>query len=358
MRKMSGPTQWLCGAFALALSLTVAGCTPAPAPPAGGATPAATSGTDAPKADGAPTDPAMMEGAKPEEGAASAAPAGGTTIVLDGSSTVYPISQAVAEAFKEANADVEITVGSSGTGGGMKKFILGEIDICDASRAIKSAEKEECAAKGIEYLELQVAIDGLSVVVHPENNWVDCITIAELKKIWEKGSTVTKWNEVNPAWPAEPIALFGADTDSGTFEYFTEVVNGKAKESRTEYTASANDNVLVTGVSDNKYAMGYFGYGYYVENKDRLKALSIKKDDAAECVAPTAETIETGTYAPMARPLFIYVNKAALKRPEVAKFVEFYLSEAGQEMVSERKFVRMPAAKWQEMKDTLASALK
>ncbi len=356
MRKVTGPSNWMCGALALALSLTVAGCTPAPAPPAGGgATPAA---TGAPQADGTPADPAMADPAMPDPTAATAAPADATTITIDGSSTVYPISQAVAEVFKEQNPGVDITVGFKGTGPGLKQFINSEIDICDASRTMKSAEKDECAGKGVEFLELQVAIDGLSVVIHPENDWVDCITVAELKKFWEKDSQVKLWSEVNPKWPAEPVALFGADAESGTFEYFTEVINGKKNESRANYTFSSNDNILVNGVSENKYAMGYFGYGYYVENKDRLKALAIKVGDDAECIAPTPETIETGTYVPLSRPLLIYVNKKALKRPEVAKFVQFYLSEAGQHMVTERKIVRMPAPKWQEMQDRLAEALK
>ena len=299
----------------------------------------------------------------PESGAAgSDAPA--TTenhshgISIDGSSTVYPISQAVAEIFKQENPELEISVGSSGTGGGMKKFIVGEIDICDASRPMKDAEKEECAAKGVEFLELQVAIDGLSVVVNPANDWVECMSISELKKIWEPNSKVTKWSDVNPAWPAEEIKLYGADTDSGTFEYFTEAVNGKSKESRSDYTPASNDNVLVSGVSDSKYALGYFGYGYYAENTDRLKVLSIKATDDAECVAPTPETIESGKYTPMARPLFIYVTKTALKRPEVRKFVDFYFTEAGQSMVAERKFVRMPPAQLKVMQERLAEALK
>lgn len=280
------------------------------------------------------------------------------SINVDGSSTVYPITQGVAEKFNDQAEDVEISVGLSGTGGGMKKFVVNEIDICDASRPIKDSEKEECSKKGIEYLELQVAIDGLSVVVHPANDWVDCMTVAELKKIWEPNSKVVNWSDVNPQWPAEPIKLFGADTDSGTFEYFTEVVNGKAKESRTDYTSSSNDTVLVTGVTDSKYALGYFGYGYYELNKDRLKVLSIKKDDNSECIAPTPATIENGTYSPMARPLFIYVNKKALARPEVAAFVKYYLSEEGQVLVSERKFIRMPPDKLKEMQDRLAEALK
>ncbi|MBI1345766.1 phosphate ABC transporter substrate-binding protein PstS family protein [bacterium] len=297
-------------------------------------------------------------GSTTEAGSSETMDATPSTIVIDGSSTVYPISQAIAEVFHEQHEHVEITVTQSGTGGGMKKFVVNELDICDASRPIKQEEIDKCAEHGIEFLELEVAIDGLSVVVNPQNDWVECITIAELKKIWAPDSKVTKWSEVNPAWPDEPIALYGADTDSGTFEYFTEVVNGKAKASRTEYTYNSDDNLLVQGVADGKYSLGYFGYGYYAENKDKLKALSIKKDDSSECVAPTPETIEMGTYAPMARPLFIYINKAALKRSEVADFAKFYLTEEGQKLVTDQAFVRLPADKLAAMQERLAEALK
>ncbi len=296
------------------------------------------------------------------ETAAHDAPAAETTaeavITIDGSSTVFPISQAMAEAYQTKHEGVRISVGSSGTGGGIKKFIQGEIEICDASRAIKESEVAECQAKGIEFIELQIAIDGLSVVVHPENDWAQCLTIADLNKMWAKDSTVAKWNEVRPEWPDQPIALFGADTDSGTFDYFTEVINGKAKESRADYTASSNDNVLVNGVADNKYALGYFGYGYYVANQDRLKAVPIENDKTKECVAPTPETIEGGTYSPLSRPLFIYVTKTALKRPEVADFVKFYLTEEGQGMVATRDFIKLPPAVLTTMQARLDEALK
>lgn len=285
--------------------------------------------------------------------AASAKP-----IVIDGSSTVYPISQAIAERYNADNPHVEISVGQSGTGGGMKKFIVKEIDICNASRRIKDSEKEQCAAAGIEYLELEVAVDGLTVVVNQANDWAPCLKISDLQKIWEPGSRVKNWSDVNPHWPAEPIKLFGADTDSGTFEYFTEVVNGKARESRTDYTSSSNDNVLVNGVVDSKFALGYFGYGYYVENQDRLKAVAIQAKDEGECVTATPETIENGTYAPMSRPLFIYVNKAALHRPEVASLVEYFLSDAGQTVVGERKFIRLSENRRSEMQTLLTTSLK
>jgi phosphate transport system substrate-binding protein len=284
--------------------------------------------------------------------------ASATPITIDGSSTVFPISQAVTETFGTSHPDVEISVGSNGTSAGMKNFVLGTIDLCGASRPIKEAEQTALKEKGIEYLELQVAIDGLSVVVNPANDWSPCITVAELNKIWAKDSTVTNWSDVNPAWPAEPIKLFGADTDSGTFDYFTEVINGKAKESRTDYTPSSNDNVLVNGVADSKFSLGYFGYGYYAANQDRVKAVSIKQDDAAECVAPSPETILNGSYSPLSRPLFIYVNLASLKRPEVAEFVQFYLSEPGQAMVTERKYIPLPPDVLADMQGRLQAALQ
>lgn len=282
---------------------------------------------------------------------------GPTTISMDGSSTVYPISQAVAEAFKASHPELEIAVGYAGTSAGFKKFLVQEIDICNASRAIKPAEIEACREKGIDYLELEVAIDALTVVVNPANDWVDCLSLAELKRIWEPNSQVMRWSDVNPAWPNEKISLYGADADSGTFDYFTEVVNGQAKATRTDYTGSSNDNILVQGVADEKYALGYFGFGYYVENQQRLKSVAIKASDDAECVAPTVENVDAGKYVPLARPLYLYVNKAALKRPEVAEFLRFYLSDAGQAAVVERKFIRVQPQVLQEMRDRLEAAL-
>ncbi len=279
-------------------------------------------------------------------------------VTVDGSSTVYPISQAVAEAYKATNPGIEISVGLAGTGGGFKKFALGDLDVCDASRPIRDSEKEDCAKAGVEYLELQVAIDALTVVVNPANDWVPCMSISQLKKIWEPESKVTKWNDIDPNWPDHKIELFGADTDSGTFDYFTEAVVGKAKVSRTDYTGNSNDNVLVQGVADEKYALGYFGYGYYAENPDRLKAIGIKATDDAACVLPSAETVDNSTYVPLSRPLYIYVNKKSLKRQDVAEYVQFYLSEAGQKLVTERKFLLLKADVLKEMQATLADALK
>ncbi len=262
-------------------------------------------------------------------------------VLIDGSSTVYPISQAVAEEFQAAHGNVKVVVGTSGTGGGFKKFVAGETDINDASRPIKDKESAQCQDNGIEYLELKVAIDGISIVVNPENDWCATLTVAQLKKLWEPGSTVTKWSELDASWPEEEIRLFGPDTDSGTFDYFTDVICGEEGASRTNYTPSTEDNVLVRCVSGEKYALGYFGFAYYLENAEKLKAVAISPtDDAADAVSPTAEAIEAGRYTPLSRPLFLYVNKAKLTRPELAEFLTYYLSE-GQDLVSEVGYVRL-----------------
>jgi len=247
-------------------------------------------------------------------------------IVIDGSSTVYPITMAVAEEFKNVQPDVEVSVALSGTGGGMKKFVTGDIDICDASRTIKQEEIDKAKANGIDYVELEVAYDGISVVVNKDNTWVDSITVAELNKIWAKDSKVKTWKDVNANWPAEPLKLYGPGTDSGTFEFFTEKINKKAKESRTDFTPSEDDNVLVQGIAGDKNAMGYFGFAYYEENTDKLKVLKI--DDGKGPVEPTAQTIKDKTYSPLSRPLFIYINKAKLDQPQVKEFVNFYLDNA------------------------------
>lgn len=250
----------------------------------------------------------------------------GGKIVIDGSSTVYPITMAVAEEFKNEQPDVEVSVAMSGTGGGMKKFVTGEIDICDASRPIKQEEIDKAKENGIDYVELEVAYDGISVVVNKDNTWIDSITIAELNKIWAKDSKVKTWKEVNPSWPDEPLKLYGPGTDSGTFEFFTEKINKVAKESRTDYTPSEDDNVLVQGIAGDKAAMGYFGFAYYEENTDKLKVLKI--DDGKGPIEPTAKTIKDKTYSPLSRPLFIYINKAKMDQPQVKAFVEYYLDNA------------------------------
>jgi phosphate transport system substrate-binding protein len=252
---------------------------------------------------------------------------------VDGSSTVFPITEAVAEEFQAANRGVQIMIGISGTGGGFKKFCAGEIDIVNASRPIKSSEKEQCAAKKIDYIELAIAYDGLAVVVHPKNTWVNQLTVSDLKKIWEPGAqkTRTKWKQINPAWPDKEFHLFGPGVDSGTFDYFTEVVVGKSGSSRGDFSASEDDNVLVQGVSADPLALGFFGLAYYEENKERLKLVPIDDGNDANGkgpILPTYETVTNGTYQPMARPLFIYVSRAAAGHPAVSKFVEFYLAHA------------------------------
>lgn len=266
-------------------------------------------------------------------------------IKIDGSSTVFPITEAVAEEFKKINPDVNTTVGISGTGGGFKKFTVGETDISDASRPIKDKEKKVAEENKIEYIEIPVAYDGLSVVVNKDNTWVDKLTVEELKKIWEPESKVKKWNQIRPEWPDMEIKLYGPGTDSGTFDYFTEAINGKEKASRSDYTPSEDDNVLVQGVAGDKGALGYFGFAYYVENKDKLKIVPI--DAGTGAVAPEEKTINDGTYKPLSRPIFIYVKKAALQRPEVKEFVKFYLTE-GPKLVPQVGYIALPENMYKE----------
>lgn len=246
------------------------------------------------------------------------------TVSADGSSTVFLITEAVAEEFKKGSPGVDVAVGESGTGGGFQKFCNGETDIADASRAIKDEEKAACTAKAIEFVELKIAKDGLSVVVNTSNTWADCLTAAELKKVWEPGSKVDNWNQVRSGFPDEPLKLYGPGTASGTFDFFTKEINGEEKATRTDYTASEDDNTLVQGVAGDAGAMGYFGYAYYAENTDKLKVLGV--DGGAGCIKPSDETVKNETYAPLSRPLFIYLKKASLSRPEVKAFVDFYLS--------------------------------
>jgi phosphate transport system substrate-binding protein len=285
-------------------------------------------------------------GVSPEVGSG---PRGGPgTIRIDGSSTVYPVTEAVAEAF-HAIDPAHVTIGVSGTGGGFKKFCAKETDISNASRPIKDSERQLCAAAGVEYLELQVAFDGISVVVHPSNTWVDHLSTAELKRIWEPEAqgVVTTWDQVRPGFPKEPLALFGPGVDSGTFDYFTEVIVGKAQAARGDFTASEDDNVLVQGVAGDQGALGFFGYAYYAENTDRLRVVPIAQAEAAP-VAPSIETIANGSYAPLSRPIFVYVSKAASARPEVAAFVDYYLAN-GAQLAQEVGYVGMPAETQAEM---------
>lgn len=264
---------------------------------------------------------------------------GSNQIEIDGSSTVYPVSFAVVEEYEKTHPDVTITVSQTGTGAGFERFARGETVISDASRFIKPKEIKACKENGIDYVELQIAIDGLTVVVNSENDWCDALTVDQLKQIWQKDSDVKKWSDVDPSWPDEEIKMFGPGTESGTYDYFVEEICGKDIGSRSDYEYSSKDNVLVEGIAGEKYALGYFGYAYYAENKDRLKALAISPTDNPEDgVLPTTENVESGAYTPLSRPLFIYVRKDALKRPEVVEFVDFYLSK-GQEFVKRVKYV-------------------
>ena len=263
------------------------------------------------------------------------------TVSLDGSSTVFPISEAVAEEFLAVQPRVRVTVGASGTGGGFKKFLAGEIDINDASRPIKMKEVDKANEMGIGYIELPVAYDGLSVVVNKKNTWVDHLTVAELSKIWQPGSTVTNWSDVRDGWPEMKIRLYGPGTDSGTFDYFTETINGKSGASRPDYTANEDDNALVQGISGDEGSLGYFGYAYYAANQDKLKLVPI--DGGKGPIAPTQTTINNGTYAPLSRPIFIYVRPDALDRKEVRTFVDFYIDSAAM-LASEVGYIPLPDA--------------
>lgn len=249
----------------------------------------------------------------------------GNLVSIDGSSTVYPIQEGIAEEFQKSNP-YRVVVGVSGSGGGFEKFCRGETDISNASRPIKDSEAERCANNGIEYVELEVAFDGITVVVNPENNWVDSMTVEQLQTIWEPDAqgNVTRWSDVNSSWPNAEMSLYGPGSDSGTFDYFTEVIVGEEAASRGDYTASEDDNVLVTGVKRNENALGYFGYAYYVENQDTLKAVGI--DNGNGPVKPSQQTIESGNYAPLSRPLFVYVKKSAMEKPQVEAYVEYMLS--------------------------------
>jgi phosphate transport system substrate-binding protein len=287
--------------------------------------------------------------------AGASSPALTGKVTIDGSSTVYPITEAVAEEFQKANPKVKVTVAFAGTGGGFKKFCNGETDMNDASRPIKDEEKTACTAKAIDYAELQVAIDGLSVLVNPQNTWVDCLKTSELKKIWDQGSTVKTWADVRAGWPSEPIKLFGPGADSGTFDYFTEVINGTAKQSRADYTQSENDNQLVTGIAGDKDALGYFGFAYFEANADKLKLVPV--DSGKGCITPSLQTIADGTYTPLSRPLYLYPSTASLKRTEFAAFVKYYLDNVN-EFVDEVGYIEAPAADLQKSKDALTAALQ
>lgn len=244
-------------------------------------------------------------------------------IVGDGSSTVFPVTEAIAEEFRAENPEVDITVGTSGTGGGFEKFCNDETDIQNASRPIEDDEKQACSSKGVEYTEFTVARDGLAVVVNRENDFAKCLTTAELRKVWEPGSKVNNWKDVKAGFPDRPLKLFGPGTDSGTFDYFTDVINGEEGASRTDYTPSEDDNVLVQGVEGDEGAMAYFGYAYYKENREMLNLVGV--DSGEGCITPSDQTVQNGTYKPLSRPLFVYAKQSSLGRPEVRAFIDFYL---------------------------------
>jgi phosphate transport system substrate-binding protein len=272
------------------------------------------------------------------------APGSGGPIKVDGSSTVFLISQAVAEEFQKAGHGTA-TVGESGTGGGFKKFCRAEIDVVDASRPIKQSEADDCKKAGIDFIELPVAYDGLAVVVHARNSWADQMTVEELKKIWVPESKIANWKEVREGFPDKKLSLYGAGTDSGTYDYFTQAIVGKEHSSRGDYTASEDDNVLVKGVEGDEGSLGFFGFAYYVANKDKMKLVSIDngvKEDGEGAVAPSVETVTNGTYQPLSRPLFIYVSTTALKRPEVDRFITFYLDNTAK-LSAEVGYIALPA---------------
>jgi phosphate transport system substrate-binding protein len=277
--------------------------------------------------------------------AGGAAPARATeTIAIDGSSTVFPVTEAVAEEFQaREKGKVRVTVGISGTGGGFKKFCRGETDLSDASRPILAEEMRACKEAGIEFYELPIAYDALTVAVSPKNDWASEITVEELKRIWEPEAQgkITRWNQVRPEWPDQPLMLFGAGADSGTFDYFTEAVTGKAKASRGDFTGSEDDNVLVQGIENNKYALGYIPYAYYAPHRDRMKALAIVAKPGAPAVLPSIEAVKSGTYQPLSRPLFIYVSAKSAERPAVQRFVEFLLTE-GPALIEEVGYLPLP----------------
>ena len=292
---------------------------------------------------------ACGSGSNPSAKADPEAPGLAGDILVDGSSTVYPITEAMAEEFGLEHRNVRVTVGISGTGGGFKKFCAGETDISDASRPIKASEVAQCQENGVEFIELPVAYDGLAVMVNPENDWAQCMTPEELKTIWEPAAqgTITRWSQVRDGWPDEELRLFGPGTDSGTFDYFTDAIVGEEGASRGDFQASEDDNVLVQGIAGDRYALGYFGLAYYQENQDKLKLVAIddgNPDNGEGCILPTAETVADGSYQPLSRPIFIYVRKEAADRPEVEAFVRFYLDpENAEALVTEVGYIPLPA---------------
>ena len=326
---------------ACAIVLMSAACGPSAETPAaaGGTTASSTSGDSSTTTSGSTGTTSTTDKAADPSMYASLS----GDISIDGSSTVFPITEAVAEEFGDlTGGNVRAVVGISGTGGGFKKFCSNETVISDASRPIKQKEVDLCAAAGVEYIEIPVAIDGLSVVVNPANDFVDCLTVDQLNMIWkpESEGVVTHWNQVDASWPSEEIKMYAPGVDSGTFDYFTEAINGDGGVSRGDFVASEDDNVLVQGISGDKYSLGYFGYAYYVENQDKVKVVPI--DGGAGCITPTDEAINNGSYAPLSRPLFIYVRADAAQEQHIAEFVRYYLSDHGQELAASVGYIPFP----------------
>jgi len=289
---------------------------------------------------------APTEGGAGEETADASAGGSGLEgdILVDGSSTVFPISEAMAEEFMAANPDTRVTVGVSGSGGGFKKFCAGETDISNASRPIKQEEIDLCTEAGIEFIEIPVAFDGISVVVNPENDWAECLTPEELGTMWEPAAegTVTNWNQIKPEFPDQELGLYGPGTDSGTYDYFTDAATGEEGESRGDYTASEDDNVIVQGVESDPGGLGFFGFAYYDENRENLKSVSIQ-NDAGECISPAREAIADGTYNPLARPIFFYVKQESYEtKPQVAAFAEYHISPDNAGLISEVGYIPLP----------------
>ena len=293
------------------------------------------------------SNPAKAPTPSTDEAAEAPAAKAGGMITIDGSSTVFPISEAGAEEFQKGNS-AKVTIGVSGTGGGFKKFCRSETVVTGASRPIKPSEVEMCGKANVEYIELPVAYDGIAVVVHRDNDWADPITVGELKRLWEPEAqgVVTKWSQVRTGWVDKEVHLFGPGVDSGTYDYFTKAIVGKEHASRGDFTSSEDDNVLVQGISTDPLAIGFFGYAYYAENKDKLKLLGVEDGDDSNGkgpIKPSPQTVADGTYQPLSRPIFIYVSKAAAARPDVAAFVEFYLTK-GTPLVAETGYIPMPKA--------------
>jgi phosphate transport system substrate-binding protein len=281
------------------------------------------------------------------------------TIKIDGSSTVFPVTEAVAEEFQKAKKNaVRVTVGISGTGGGFKKFCRGETDISNASRPILKEEMDACSKAGIEYIEVPIAFDALTVAVNPKNDWVKSLTVADLKKIWEPSAQgkVVKWKDVKAEWPDTPLKLFGAGADSGTFDYFTEAVNGKAKASRSDFTASEDDNVLVQGIENDRNALGYIPYAYYQPHAAKMKAVGVDEGKGKGAILPSEKTVIDGSYSPLSRPLFVYISTKAVDRPEVKEFLDFYLKSQG--LIKEVKDVPLPDAAYVIGRERIAKKTK